>query len=448
MSLKKALQSSLFFVLFASIGGGIGYFHFPSAPLAGTVLSKPTKEISVAVLPKEKKRSGFDATPLTEREWQNYKEARSALLRQVVVLNLPTEYVEAEPPLPQISWQIPLFDHPEWIVVHRNGRNIEASVDPEQLAAYIEKEIQPAIRPAEHVRILALPQENSRAMVEGESMKDGWNLQSAIVAGFTAKHVANGLFSITIPIQKESGAIRNETAVPMNEFTLLSRGRSNFAGSAGNRIFNLKKAFSEHVHGSLIAPGASFSFVEILDGPVEVSTGWKEALGIFLGEELRSTPGGGICQASTTVYRAALLAGLPIEEQRNHSLYVTYYTQHGEGLDATIFPGEQDLIFRNNTPGYILILTRTEGTEAIVEFYGTPDGREVTLEGPYRFHDAPEEFKEELRQEKKVGLARNDIGWRRRITRADGSTETNILLSRYLDTIPLYTKKDGMIVSE
>jgi len=83
-----------------------------------------------------------------------------------------------------------------------------------------------------------------------------------------------------------------------------------------------------------------------------------------------------------------------------------------------------------------------------VEFYGTPDGREVTLEGPYRFHDAPEEFKEELRQEKKVGLARNDIGWRRRITRADGSTETNILLSRYLDTIPLYTKKDGMIVSE
>lgn len=445
MPLRKALQSSLFFILFALISGGCGFFVFSSAPLTGTVLSKPTEEIAVAVIPKQKKRSGFDATPLTEREWQNYKEARTALLRQVIVLNLPVEYVEAESPLPQISWQIPLFDHPEWIVVHRNGRNIETSVDPEQLAVYIEKEIKPAIRPAEHVRIRTLPQENSRASVEGGIMKDGWNLQSSIAAEFAAKHIAEGLFVITIPIQKEPGAIRNETAMPMNEFALLSRGRSNFAGSAGNRIFNLKKALSEHVHGSLIAPGASFSFVEILDGPVEVSTGWREALGIFLGEELRPTPGGGICQASTTVYRAALLAGLPIEEQRNHSMYVTYYAKHGEGLDATIFPGEQDLVFRNDTSGYILVLARTEGTEAIVEFYGTPDGREVTLDGPYRFHDAPEDFKEELKQQKKVGLARNDIGWRRKITHADGSTMSEVLLSKYLDSIPLYATKDGMI---
>src|SRR3989344_5863493 len=408
MRLTKALRLSFYVIIPLTLGWVGGLLYFPSS-FPGTVLSKPTEEISVAVIPKEKKRSGFDATPLTEREWQNYKEARTALLRQVVFLNPPPEYVEAEPPLPRISWQIPLFDHPEWIVVHRNGRNIGASVDPEQLASFIEGEIKPAIRPAEHVRLRALPQENSRAMIEGKIMKEGWNLQSLIAAEFAAKHIAEGLFAITIPIQKESGVIRNETATSLNEFTLLARGRSNFAGSAGNRIFNLQKALSEHVHGSLIAPGASFSFVEILDGPVEVTTGWKEALGIFLGEELRPTPGGGICQASTTVYRAALLAGLPIEEQRNHSLYVTYYTQHGEGLDATIFPGEQDLIFRNNTPGYILILTRTEGTEAIVEFYGTPDGREVTLEGPYRFHDAPEEFKEELRQEKKVGLARNDI---------------------------------------
>ncbi len=438
MPLRKALQSSLLFSLFALISGGCGFFIFSSAPLTGTALSKPTEEISVAVIPRKKKRNGFDATPLTEAEWQTYKEARAALLRQVLTLNLPVEYVEAESPLPQISWQIPLFDHPEWIIVHRNGRSIGASVDPEQLASFIEKEIKPAIRPPQHLRIRALPQEHSRASIEGKIMKDGWNLQSSVVAEFATKHIAEGLFSVTIPVQKEPGAIKNEAAAPMNEFTLLARGRSNFAGSAGNRIFNLEKALNEHVHGSLIAPDESFSFVQILGGPVEISTGWKQALGIFLGEELRPTPGGGLCQASTTVYRAALLAGLPIEEQRNHSMYVTYYAKHGEGLDATVYPGDQDLRFKNDTSGYLLILARTEGTEAIVELYGTPDGREVALEGPYRFHDAPEDFKEELKQQKKVGLARNDIGWRRRITRADGSTETNILLSHYLDEIPLY----------
>lgn len=446
MPLRKALQASLFFVLPALISGGYGFYFF-SASVTETVLSKPVEEISIVALRKEKPQNTFDATPLTETEWQKFKEARSALLREMIILNLPVEFVEAESPLPKISWQIPLFDHPEWIILHRKGRRIGATIDPNQLASYIDKEIKPAIRPAEHVRILSLPEgESARAGVQG-AMKDGWNLQSFIVAKFVAKHIADGLFAIIIPIQREIGSIKNETSMPLNEFSLLARGRSNFAGSAGNRIFNLKKALSEHVHGSLIEPGGTFSFVGILDGPVKISTGWKEGLGIF-GKELRPTPGGGICQTSTTVYRAALLAGLPILEQRNHSMYVTYYTKHGEGLDATIYPGNQDLKFRNDTPGYLLILARTEGVEAIVEFYGTPDGRAVTLEGPYRFHDAPEEFKEELRQVKKVGLARNDIGWRRKITRADGSIETNILLSRYLDEIPLYTKKDGMITSE
>lgn len=439
MTLRKALQRSLFIIIPLTLGWAGSLLYLPS-PLSGTVLSKPAEEISIAVVPKEKKRNSFDTTPLTETDWQRYKEARTALLQQVLTLNLPVEYVEAESPLPQISWQIPLFNHPEWIIVHRNEESIGASVDPEQLASFIEKEIKPAIRPAQHLRIRALPQENSRTSIEGRMLKDGWNLHSSVVAEFAAKHVADGLFAVTIPVQGEIGAIKNETAAPMNGFSLLARGRSNFAGSAGNRVFNLEKALNEHVHGSLVAPDESFSFVQILGGPVEVSTGWKQALGIFLGEELRPTPGGGLCQASTTVYRAALLAGLPIEEQRNHSLYVTYYTKHGEGLDATIFPGEQDLRFKNDTSGYLLILARTEGAEAIVEFYGAADGREVTLEGPYRFHDAPEDFKEELRQQKKVGLSRNDIGWRRTIMHADGRIETNILLSHYLSEIPLYAK--------
>lgn len=441
---QKALRSSLCLIIPALIGGGCGFFFF-SSPVAERVFSKPAVEESVAVARREKPHNAATTTPLTEAEWQQYKEARSALLRQVLTLNLPVEYAEAESPLPRISWQIPLFDHPEWIIAERKRRLIGATIDAGQLALFLESSIRPRIRTAQHVRILALPTEHDlRATIDG-SMADGWKFESAAVAKFIVKHIADGLFSVTMPIQREAGSIQNETSIPLGEFALLARGRSNFAGSAGNRIYNLEKAFRDHVHGSFVAPGATFSFVEILDGPVEISTGWKEALGIFLGEVLRPTPGGGICQASTTVYRAALLAGLQITEQRNHSMYVTYYAKHGEGLDATVYPGYQDLKFQNDTLGHLLILARTEGTEAIVEIYGVPDGRTVTLEGPYRFHDAPEEFKEELKQEKKVGLARNDIGWRRQITRPDGSIASEVLLSKYLDGIPLYATKDGVI---
>ena len=93
--------------------------------------------------------------------------------------------------------------------------------------------------------------------------------------------------------------------------------------------------------------------------------------------------GGGLCQLSTTVFRAAILAGLPITERRPHSFPVKYYNP--KGLMPPFIRGVTDLKFINDTGKHILLQTRIDGTQLIVEFYGSNDGRQVAMDGPYQY---------------------------------------------------------------
>jgi vancomycin resistance protein YoaR len=157
----------------------------------------------------------------------------------------------------------------------------------------------------------------------------------------------------------------------------IAQGESNFAGSPKNRVHNIEVATSKF-HGLVIPPGGEFSFVENL-GPVDGSTGYKEELVIKKNETIKEF-GGGVCQVSTTVFRAALNAGFKITERRNHAYPVQYYSP--QGTDATIYIPSPDLKFINNTPHHVLIQAHREGYELYFEFYGTSDGRQVELLGP------------------------------------------------------------------
>ncbi|KKW38159.1 MAG: VanW family protein [Candidatus Peribacteria bacterium GW2011_GWB1_54_5] len=157
---------------------------------------------------------------------------------------------------------------------------------------------------------------------------------------------------------------------------------------------------------------------------------------IFEGDQLKPAPGGGICQASTTVYRAIVNAGFPVVERRAHSLYVSYYKKYGVGIDATIFPGTQDLTFLNDTEQPLLIQAYDDGYEAVVNFYGTPDGRTVELQGPYFSTNAPEGMLINDRQ-----VMKNEIVWIQRVNYADGSVKENLILSRYKE-LPAYVRNE------
>lgn len=159
--------------------------------------------------------------------------------------------------------------------------------------------------------------------------------------------------------------------------SLIGEGRSNFRGSPKNRIFNINVA-TDRYQGILIKPGEEFSFVKVL-GPVDGEHGYLPEL-VIKKDKTEPEFGGGICQVSTTAFRAAIYSGLKITARTNHAYPVQYYNP--QGLDATVYIPRPDLRFINNTPGYILIQTKIEGTELVFQFYGTDDGRKTNIIGP------------------------------------------------------------------
>lgn len=144
-----------------------------------------------------------------------------------------------------------------------------------------------------------------------------------------------------------------------------------------NTIYNIKLS-SEVINGILVKPQEIFSFNKYV-GPAEKADGYKEstiiANGIFV-----NGYGGGICQVSSTLYNAILLANLPIVERYNHSVYgdATRYVPLGQ--DAAIFYGFKDLRFKNNSDNVIVIFSKVfRDTIQVSIFGGNEDKAEVEI---------------------------------------------------------------------
>jgi len=160
---------------------------------------------------------------------------------------------------------------------------------------------------------------------------------------------------------------------------LIGKGLSHFRGSIPSRIHNIQLA-SSRLNGTLIPPGETFSFNKAL-GDVSQSTGYQEAYIIKEGRTILGD-GGGVCQVSTTLFRASLNTGLPIIERRAHAYRVGYYEQNSDvGLDATVFDPTADLKIQNDTPAHILIQTifNPQSSSLTFELYGTSDGRKAVI---------------------------------------------------------------------
>ncbi|EGW36991.1 vanW like family protein [Desulfosporosinus sp. OT] len=121
-----------------------------------------------------------------------------------------------------------------------------------------------------------------------------------------------------------------------------------------NRTENIQLAITA-LDGKLLAPGESFSFNESV-GERTVKAGYKEAL-IIEGNIFTLGLGGGVCQVSSTLYNAVILAHLEILERHRHSLPVNYVPP---GQDATVAFPVLDFKFRNSTDAYLLIRSFVE----------------------------------------------------------------------------------------
>jgi len=188
--------------------------------------------------------------------------------------------------------------------------------------------------------------------------------------------------TIQIPAEIIESDLTTQEVNNMGIRELIGVGTSKFRGSIPSRIYNINLAASR-LNGQLIAPNETFSFNNAL-GDVSKFTGYKEAYVIKDGKTILGD-GGGVCQVSTTIFRAALNAGLPIVERRSHSYRVGYYEQDsGPGLDATVYAPTTDLKFKNDTPAHILIQAKadTKNLTLTFELYGTKDGRTSQITKP------------------------------------------------------------------
>ena len=193
--------------------------------------------------------------------------------------------------------------------------------------------------------------------------------------------IVNGKNEAVLAVEIIEPAITLDRVNELGITVLIGRGESDFKSSPSSRIHNIRVGSAKY-NGTILKPGEVFSFNSIL-GEVDESGGYRSELVIKKGK-LVYEYGGGLCQVSTTLFRAAIMAGLPILERKPHSFPVRYYDP--QGFDATIYPGVVDLKFKNDTSNHILIQSRVEGTKLIFDIYGPADGRKVALEGPFQ-HD-------------------------------------------------------------
>jgi vancomycin resistance protein YoaR len=162
----------------------------------------------------------------------------------------------------------------------------------------------------------------------------------------------------------------------------IGRGESYYAHSIPNRIFNVALA-SDRINSALVPPGEEVSFNNMV-GEVSSATGYRPAYIISGGRTILGD-GGGLCQVSTTMFRAAMNAGLPILERWGHAYRVSYYELNSKpGVDATVIAPSKDFRFKNDTPGHILIQTINDpkALHLIIEIYGTSDGRVAEVSEP------------------------------------------------------------------
>lgn len=253
----------------------------------------------------------------------------------------------------------------------------EWGIDTGAIGAYLSENIAPKWDGApQNVRIY---KEDGQIKFEGYGAF-GRRLNPVTSAKIIEKAILNDLHFATLDVEKIQPQITVEDEELKNAGIkeLLSIGESDFSRSPPNRIHNIHIG-AARFNGVLIPRDSVFSFNDTL-GPVSAATGYKQEL-VIKGDTTVPDYGGGLCQVSTTTFRAALLAGLEIVERWPHAYAVDYYTPWG--TDATIYLGGKNLQFKNDTAGAILIQTRIEGNNLYFYFYGTGDARAVALFGPY-----------------------------------------------------------------
>jgi vancomycin resistance protein YoaR len=255
----------------------------------------------------------------------------------------------------------------------------QARLDPQPVAAFVEPIAEAAYRKPVNARLDF--DDATGTVSEISPSQPGRELDAEATVALALQQAAADQRTVTLPLKSIEPEIAAANASELGIRELISEGVSYFRNSSAGRANNIAVAASRF-DGVLVPPGEIFSFNEHL-GEVSATTGYEESV-IIWGERTRVGIGGGVCQVSTTAFRAAFWAGYPIVERYAHGFRVGWY-EPPVGLDATIYAPQVDFKFRNDSPYYLLVKTEVDTAAATLKFrfYSTKPDYIVEMEGPF-----------------------------------------------------------------
>ncbi|NWJ47272.1 MAG: VanW family protein [Chloroflexi bacterium] len=187
----------------------------------------------------------------------------------------------------------------------------------------------------------------------------------------------NRTVTLTVDVKQPELDTNNLDKLGLKE--VIGEGVSQWAGSAIERATNIKVGAS-YLTGKLIRPHSIFSFLDAV-GEISSARGYVKGYAI-IADQTTPDVGGGICQVSTTTFRAAFYAGLPIVERNAHIYRVSWYEELGEpvGFDAAVYQPGVDMKFENNTDNWMFLDAQIKDGKLYVRLIGTKvSGQTVDL---------------------------------------------------------------------
>lgn len=358
------------------------------------------------------------------------------------------------------KFDIPAADIIRYLTVDisRQGGNptVDMRFDRDALAAFLRDSFSGEInRQPVDARIAW---QGGEGLIALEASTDGAALRSNAFADEVAESFLGDQANIEIPVVVTKPEIDSNNLAALKIDSRLARGDSNYDGGKPDRDRNVEVGASL-LNGELIAPGEEFSFNGAI-GEITADKGFVDA-GVIEAGIIGRDVGGGICQVSTTMFRAALLAGLPMPEWWPHSLRLKGYERDGwtAGYDASILQAGSDpsqwgdFRFLNDTDGYMLVQSWTSYPYHIVEIYGHDDGRDVQVgDASFSTPDWDYKDKEVLDPDKPAGYI-EQVQWPtepyeatfvRTVTYADGEVVDRQFYSPYQGSGNVYKVSPDM----
>jgi len=366
-----------------------------NANISLQIVDKQNRKVNIKFI-KESPGQSFDYLSAINKLDKNLQQLQNLPLTLTLRQDLPVIYVkDIQPLLPQLqelikqeehrlvyqdkTWTIPWDMFIQWITIVADvNEQPVISLDSIAVQNYLFAISQEINKPARDAKFQI---KNNKVQIFQASeigkeldIEQSWQ---TLVSAFIHQKKPEAFLVVKEVLPRVSTKATNGLGIKER----IGVGISDFAGSRANRIHNIGVG-SATLNGLLIKPEEEFSLVKAL-GPIDAAHGYLPEMVI---KQNKTIPeyGGGLCQIATTMFRVALDAGLPITERKPHSYRVSYYEP--AGMDATIYGPHPDLRFVNDTGHYILIQTKIIGTTLRFEFWGTSDGRQVTLTKPKIFN--------------------------------------------------------------